>query len=181
MKHKARVTNQVVDALSRRNNLLTAMRLEVSGFDSFCDLLDTDPYFPAIMFVVRASERSDFLLHDGFLFKGNQFCVMDYSLRLRIIQELHGAGYVGRDRTLQLVRDSYFWPSMHKEVELFVERRRICQVSKGKATNTGLYMPLPIPTQPWTDVSMDFVLGLPWTQRGNSSIYVVIDRFFYSL
>ena len=116
-------------------------------------------------------------MHDRFLLKGNQLCVPDCSLRLQIIKELHGEGHVGRDRTLQLVRESYFWPTVRKEVERFVERCRICQVSKGKATNAGLYMPLPIPTQPWTDVSMDFVLGLPRTQRGNDSIYVVVDRF----
>ena len=129
------------------------------------------------MAAVRAGERTDFLLRDGFLFKGNQLCVPDCSFRLQIIKELHGEGHVGWDRTLQLVRESYFWPTVCKEVERFVERCRICQVSKGKATNAGLYMPLPIPTQPWTDVSMDFVLGLPRTQRGNDSIYVVVDRF----
>jgi hypothetical protein len=126
---------------------------------------------------VSAGNITDYRLHEGFLFKGNQLCVPNCSLRLKIIQELHGEGHVGRDKTFSLVASSYFWPSMRREVYRLVKGCRICQVSKGKSTNAGLYLPLPVPTQPWTDLSMDFVLGLPRTQRGADSIYVVVDRF----
>ena len=75
---------------------------------------------------IHDSKQPDFVLHDDFLFRGNRLCVLDCSLRLQIIQDLHNEGHVGRDQTLQLMVDSYFWPALHLDVEHFFERYRIC-------------------------------------------------------
>ena len=103
VKHKSGVTNKVADALSRRRSLLGRMAVEVPGFSSFSTLLKDDPFFSTILARVRAGERTEYVLQDRFLFKGNQLCIPDCSLRTQIIQELHNEGHVGRDRTLQLV------------------------------------------------------------------------------
>ena len=63
------------------------------------------------------------------------------------------------------------------EVGRFVASYRVCQVSKRGASNTGLYMPLPIPEGPRTNVSMDVILGLLRTQKGNDSIFMDVDHF----
>ena len=66
---------------------------------------------------------------------------------------------------------------MKKYVARIVARCKTCQLAKAKKQNTGLYTPLLVPHEPWKDVSMDFVLGLPRTTRGHDSILVVVDRF----
>ena len=177
IKHQSGKTNRVADALSRRHTLLSSCHTTVTSFASLSNLYPTDPFFSRVLREVESDITDEYTLQDGFRFKGMRLCVPECSLRLQIISELHNEGHVGRDRTLQLVTTSYFWPSLRRDVERFVERCRVCQLAKGKASNAGLYLPFPIPTQPWTDISIDFVLGLPRTQRGNDSIFVLVDRF----
>lgn len=118
------------------------------GVATFPDLYESYPFFASVLRDVQSKAPTEFSLHDGFLFKGVQFCIPDCSLRLRIIEELHLEGHVGRDRTLHLFATSYFWPSLQRDVERFVERCRACQLAKRQASNAGLYLPLPVPTQP---------------------------------
>jgi hypothetical protein len=66
---------------------------------------------------------------------------------------------------------------MRRDVGRLVARCTTCQKAKSHLNNHGLYMPLPVPTSPWIDISMDFVLGLPRTTKGRDIIFVVVDRF----
>ena len=52
-------------------------------------------------------------------------------------------------------------------------------MSNGQESHSpsSLYTSLPILSFPWEDVRMDFILGLPQTQRNKDSILVVVDYF----
>lgn len=118
------------------------------------------------------------MLQDGYLLKNNRLCVPQCSLREAIIKETHGGGlggHFGRDKTFALINSNFYWPNMVRDVSRFVERCRKCHIAKAQSQNTGLYTPLPVPNAPWEDVSIDFVVGLPKTQRSKDSIMVVVD------
>ncbi|GKC31597.1 RNA-directed DNA polymerase [Tanacetum coccineum] len=74
-------------------------------------------------------------------------------------------------------RCNFYWPKMERDVNRLFERWRTCHIAKTHSSNAGLYTPLFVPVAPWEDVSLDFVLGLPHTQRAKDSVMVVVDRF----
>ena len=71
----------------------------------------------------------------------------------------------------------FWWPSMEPEVREYVEACSVCARNKSSTgTRMGLLQPLPIPSRPWSDISLDFVTGLPVSQ-GNTTVLTVVDRF----
>ena len=173
IKHISGTANKVVDALSRKCLLLQEFRVKTLGFENLRDMYAGDAdfgeaYEAAENPVLRdRSPWIDYLVQDGLLFKGNQLCIPDFSMRENLVREKHSgglAGHFGHDKTFAKMNESYYWPSMRADVKRFVDRCRICQHAKGRKQNTGLYQPLPVPARPWEAISMDFVLGLPRTQ-----------------
>ena len=65
---------------------------------------------------------------------------------------------------------------MKKDIRKFIRECDNCQQNKAENIHIpGLLQPLPIPTQVWTDISMDFIEGLSKSE-GYSVIIVVVDR-----
>ena len=106
-----------------------------------------------------------------------QLCVPNFSLRDQLLLEVHNQGHFGRDKTLSLIQQKYFWKDMETNVSKLVQRCFVCQKSNGTTTTSGLYLPLLVPTKPWECISMNVVLGLPPTTRRANSIFVVVDKF----
>jgi hypothetical protein len=120
------------------------------------------------------------VINDGYLFRANHLCVLVGSVRLLLLQEAHGGGLMGHfgaKKTEAVLCTHFFWPHLRRDVERFVSSCTTCQKSKSRLNPHGLYMPLPIPSVPWADILMDFVLGLPRTKRGSDSVFVVVDHF----
>ena len=69
-----------------------------------------------------------------------------------------------------------YWKGMKRAVRQFVRDCAVCQQFKyDSSPYPGLLQPLPIPERLWTDISMDFIEGLP-KSKGHTVIFVVVDR-----
>jgi hypothetical protein len=66
---------------------------------------------------------------------------------------------------------------MKRDVTEYVALCDTCQRVKAEHQRpTGLLQPLKIPEWKWEEIGMHFIVGLPCTQSGHDSIWVIVDR-----
>jgi hypothetical protein len=66
---------------------------------------------------------------------------------------------------------------MKSDIAAYVARCDICHRVKAEHQRPiGLLQPLDIPVWKWEDISMDFIVSLPRSQKGHDSIWVIVDR-----
>ena len=107
------------------------------------------------------------------------YCPEQGNVHTRVLQQKHDhptAGHFGYNKTLELLRRDYVWPSIRSDCKKFVEQCVLCARNKPSCHwPYGLLQPLPIPERPWHSISMDFIKQLP-PSNGFTAILVIIDR-----
>uniref|UniRef100_A0A2N9ENW8 RNA-directed DNA polymerase n=1 Tax=Fagus sylvatica TaxID=28930 RepID=A0A2N9ENW8_FAGSY len=180
IKYKQGKENIVADALSRRYALISTLNAKLLGFEYVKELYVNDDDFASVFAACEKAAFGKFYRLDGYLFRENRLCVPNSSMRELLVREAHGGGLMGHfgvRKTLDVLHEHFFWPKMKRDVERVCSRCVTCRQAKSRVLPHGLYTPLPVPSAPWVDISMDFVLGLPRSRKGRDSIFVVVDRF----
>ncbi|KAL8442510.1 hypothetical protein Emed_007256 [Eimeria media] len=102
------------------------------------------------------------------------------STRMELLYQYHDhptAGHMGFNKTYQQLTQQFYWEGIKEFVKRYVDTCVRCQRSKAICQKpAGLLHSLSIPTKRWDSVSMDFVTGLPLTDKGNDAVMVVVDR-----
>ena len=160
--------------------LLNSLSAKMLGFKYVKKLYANDSNFFDVLATCDKGLFGKFYKNNGYLFKENKFCVPNSSMRNLLVREAHSGGLIdhfGVKKTLEILHEHFYWPKMKKGVIYIYNRCIACRKAKSKVLPNGLYTPLPVLNESWVDISMDFVLGLPRTQNGRDSIFVIVDRF----
>ena len=129
---------------------------------------------------VTPDSKPHFTLKEGIIrYKGRIWVGVVPSLHQRILSSLHGSpigGHSGVPVTLRRFKQLFAWTGLKSAVHAFVTSCAVCQQSKpDRARYPGLLQPLPVPSTAWAIVSLDFIEGLPHSNRFNA-ILVVVDK-----
>jgi hypothetical protein len=174
--------NAAADALSRRDEEpLTVHALSIPEFnlyDQFCQDAASLLEVVAKRGDIEAGTTGDewTIVDDMVLHKGRIFMMSSFTAWPLVLEQAHGMGHEGMQKTINRLRASFYTPQATKLVQDFI---RGCSVYQHKTQHLhpgGLPQPLIVPSSVWADIAMDFGEGFSKAD-GKSVILTMVDRF----
>ena len=86
-------------------------------------------------------------------------------------------GHRGREKTYLTVSRDFYWIRQYQFVHKYIRACGVCQRVQSSPSLHASLQPLPVPTECWKSVSMDFVFGFPADSHKNTGILVFADSF----
>ena len=82
----------------------------------------------------------------------------------------------GHAKTYNCIASTDYWPKMSQDIKRYVSTCNICQKAKPQRhAPVRLLQPIPIPSQPFEVISMNFIPELPLSS-GFDNILVIMDK-----
>jgi len=90
----------------------------------------------------------------------------------------HEAAHRGYIKTLEHIRELFFWRKMNRSTEKFCKTCNVCQKTKVNCTKKmGALRPSHIPSRPFKMVSLNLITGLPpLGQEQYMAVLVIVDK-----
>jgi hypothetical protein len=132
--------------------------------------------------LIKDNKTSDFTEDDpGTLWLGKWICVPNpKSIQELILREAHDSSYSIHPNSTKMYKDlkiRYWWYDIKRDIAEYVSLCDACQRVKAEHQRPArLLQPLKIPKWKWEEIVIDFIVGLPRTQAGYDSIWVIVDR-----
>ncbi|WVZ06906.1 hypothetical protein V8G54_020252 [Vigna mungo] len=179
IKYKSGRENTTADALSRQQ-LWALTTFQFYEWDEVYHEVQMDEKLREIIQELLRdpnAHKGYKFLHGRLYYRGRIVIPKGSSKIPLILKEFHdtaGGGHSRYFRTYKRIARFLYWEGMKKQIQEYVQQCEICQRNKYQAlTPSGLLQPLPILTQVWSDVSMDFIAGL--RKAGGKDTILVVD------
>ncbi|KFD64451.1 hypothetical protein M514_23298 [Trichuris suis] len=98
----------------------------------------------------------------------------------QVLQQTHHettGGHLGINKTVERVRQRFYWPGYRTDARHYVNTCFHCQARNNPATTARAPLQLQRVARPWQKVAIDIMGPLPPTENGNRYILVVMDCF----
>ena len=171
------------------------LRLSEATLAQIRDAYSEDPHFADILAALRANKPAPasgplrlqlecYCLRDGLLYRTNPeqgayvLCLPDCAARAEILEHIHAVELCHRaaQATLVYFSSRFYAPRARSLVTRFCRSCPHCLAAKPQHFTYGVLQPLPAPSRPFEDMSLDFFEWSP-SPSGLNFCLLVTDRF----